>query len=420
MSVYLDLLRRNRDMRMIWLAGLVSLIGDWFSFVVLLALVSKYNPENPGVAISVLFLARFIPALIFTASAGVLLDRFNRRNLLAWSNYTRAVVGILYLFALTDSSQQGLIYLGVILQAILATVYEPGQAALITNVCEGQDLINANTLINATWSAALAIGGAVGGIVAAAFGVNVALLIDVGTFVAAGALIMAVRGYVHQSATTDHAHPTDTSLSEGVRYIKAHPSTLATLLVKFGGSLGNVDTAMTIFATQIFVLGEDGLISVGLLYTAFGIGAVLGPIITNRLSDGSDSSLRRWILVGFVAQALGWLVLGWAGVIVVVCLGLILRGTGGSVNWTYSSILLQRSTPDQYRGRVFAIDMVFYTIATIFATIVQGGLIDALGEEQIGVIAIGTAVLSILPALGWMWAMRRWRERAAVRAAGGA
>lgn len=410
MSLYLDLLRRNRDLRMIWLAGLVSLIGDWFSFVVLLALISKYNPENPGLAVSALFLARFIPALIFTPMAGVLLDRFNRRNLLAWSNYTRAAVGVLYLFALTDASQQWLIYLGIIIQAILATVYEPGQAALITNVCDGEDLINGNTLINATWSASLAVGGAVGGLVAAAFGVSAALTIDVLTFIASGALVMSVRGYKHQPGANTHQ---DTSLTEGLRYITSQPSTLATLLVKFGGSIGNVDTAMTIFATQIFVMGDDGLVSVGLLYTAFGVGAVLGPVITNRLSDGSDSALRWWIFIGFVAQALGWLVLGWAGGILVVCLGLILRGTGGSVNWTYSSILLQRTTPDIYRGRVFAMDMVFYTLATIFATIVQGGLIDALGEEQIGVVALGTAGLSVLPILGWGWAVRRWNRKTA-------
>jgi drug/metabolite transporter superfamily protein YnfA len=86
---------------------------------------------------------------------------------------------------------------------------------------------------------------------------------------------------------------------------------------------------------------------------------------------------------------------------------------GGSVNWTYSSILLQRSTPDQYRGRVFAMDMVFFTVATIFATVVQGQLIDTLGKENIGIIAVGIAVISTAPLVGWGWAVRRWRARSA-------
>jgi len=77
--------------------------------------------------------------------------------------------------------------------------------------------------------------------------------------------------------------------------------------------------------------------------------------------------------------------------------------------------LLQRSTPDHYRGRVFAMDMVFFTIATIFATLTQGALIDRLGEENIGLVSIGTAALSVLPLLGWGWAIRRWNRRAAER-----
>lgn len=412
MTAFRDLLSRNRDMRMIWLAGVVSLVGDWFSQVVLLALVSKYNPGSEGTAISLLILARFVPMLIFTGPAGVLLDRFNRRDLLVWSNYIRAAVGVMYLFAVADPSLQWLIFVGTAIQATLATVYEPGQAALVSNVCAGEDLITGNTLINITWSAALAAGGALGGLAAAAFGVGPALAFDIVTFVAAGLLLAQVRGYSHTPAGAD-APPEDTSLAEGIRYVRAQPSTLATLLVKFGGSLGNVDTAMTIFATQIFVMGADGLISIGVLYTAFGLGAIAGPLLTNRLSDGSDTSLRRWILVGFAAQVVGWLVLGWAGTIIIVCVALVLRGTGGSVNWTYSTILLQRSTPDRYRGRVFAMDMVLYTLATIFATLVQGSLVDALGVENIGVVAVGTAALSVLPLLGWGWAVRRWGRRAA-------
>lgn len=415
MHAYLDLLRRNRDMRMIWLAGVVSLIGDWFSQVVLMALVSKYNPGSEGVAISLLILARFVPTLLFTPTAGVLLDRMNRRSLLVWSNYLRAAVGVMYLFAVANPELQALIFIGTAVQATLGTVYEPGQAALVSNVCAGDDLITGNTLINATWSAALAVGGALGGIAAAAFGTMSALTVDVLTFVAAGWLMGQVHGYVHVPASARPADQPaqDTSLTEGLRYIRANPSTLATLLVKFGGSLGNVDTAMTIFATQIFVMGTDGLLSVGLLYTAFGIGSIIGPLLTNRLSDGTDGALRGWILAGFAAQIVGWLVLGWAGTIVVVCIGLALRGMGGSVNWTYSSILLQRSTPDQYRGRVFAMDMVFFTVATIFATVVQGQLIDTLGKENIGIIAVGIAVISTAPLVGWGWAVRRWRARSA-------
>ncbi|MCC6567020.1 MAG: hypothetical protein IT298_14775, partial [Chloroflexi bacterium] len=82
----------------------------------------------------------------------------------------------------------------------------------------------------------------------------------------------------------------------------------------------------------------------------------------------------------------------------------------GSVNWTYSSVLLQRTTPDRYRGRVFSIDNMLYYVATVFATLVHGTLIDTLGPHNMGWIGAGTAVVSMLPLLGWSYALRRWRE----------
>lgn len=445
MRQYLDLLKRNRDIRFIWFAEVVSLVGDWFSQVVLLSLVVARSPGREGFAISTLILARFIPPLILSPMAGVLLDRFNRQQILIWSNFLRAGIGVLYLIAISDPALVWLIYVGVIFQAVLGTVYMPGQAALVATVVRHDELVTANTLSNATWSAALAAGGALGGFVAATLGSTTALVFDVLTFLVAGTFLTQVRGYKYVSAAqkrldavaeqpTDWAVPVEgqklaaisrevvaeslepvankepeTSLSDGLRYVRNHRPTLVTMFVKFGGSLGNVDSIMTILATQIFVMGTDGQLSLGIVYSAFGIGAIAGPLLANMLSDGSGAALRRWILVGFVAQVLGWVILGWASTLILVCMGLVLRGMGGSVNWTYSSVLLQRTTPDLYRGRVFALDMTLFNLATAFATIVHGTLIDALGPANVEVVAYGTAALSVLPLMFWIWAQRKWQ-----------
>ncbi|MBK8136384.1 MAG: MFS transporter [Chloroflexi bacterium] len=419
MQLYANLLRRNRDLRFIWFAEIISLVGDWFSQLVLLALVVSLSPGREGFAISTLILARFVPPLFLSPYAGVLLDRFNRQRLLVWSNYLRGAVGFLYLVAIADPALLWLIYLGVILQGILGTVYMPGQSALVAGVVAQEDLVVANTLSSATWSAALAAGGALAGFVGAAFGSAAALLFDALTFFVAGLLLSQVKGYVFvkpapkPAAVPDPASAPehDASLGESLRYVRAHRPTLATLFVKFGGSLGNVDAVMTVLGTQLFVLGAKGQLSLGIMYSAFGVGAILGPLLANILSDGTGRTLRRWILIGFIAQAAGWVILGWAGVLFVVCLGLMLRGMGGSLNWTYSSVLLQRTTPDHFRGRVFALDMTLFNLATVFSTIVQGALIDALGPSNIVIIAIGTAVLSLFPLIGWAWAQRGWPER---------
>lgn len=438
MRLYLSLLQRNSDIRYIWFAEVISLVGDWFSQVVLAAVVVAASPGREGFAISTLILARFLPPLLLSPMAGVLLDRFDRQRLLVWSNFLRAGIGVLYLIALADPSLLWLIYAGILLQAAVGTVYMPGQSALVAGVVTSDDLVTANTLSSATWSAALAAGGALGGFVAATLGSTTALVFDVITFLAAGLLMMQVRGYRYRPAAATagprstvafsaetlplspapppaEAESESATLADGLRYVRAHRPTLVTLFVKFGGSLGNVDSIMIILATQIFVLGIDGQLSLGIVYSAFGIGAIVGPLLANALSVGTPQNLRRWILVGFVAQAVGWLLIGWASTLLLVCIGLIMRGMGGSVNWTYSSVLLQRTTPDQYRGRVFALDMTLFNLATAFATIVHGTLIDTLGTSNVAIIAYGTALLSAGPLIGWIWAQRSWTSDALPR-----
>jgi MFS family permease len=167
---------------------------------------------------------------------------------------------------------------------------------------------------------------------------------------------------------------------------------------------------MTIFATQIFVLGTSGQLSLGIMYSAFGVGAIIGPILLNRFNDGSVLSMRSLIIVGFLFATLGWFVLGSALSLVVVCIALILRGMGGSVNWTYSTVMIQKLVPNSYLGRMFSMDMAIFYLATVLSTLAHGSLVDTLGAENIRLIAFGTMVVSLLPLIGWML-FTRWVQR---------
>jgi predicted MFS family arabinose efflux permease len=141
---------------------------------------------------------------------------------------------------------------------------------------------------------------------------------------------------------------------DGLRYARQHPATVAVLLVKLGQSLGNVDALMIIYATELFVIGEAGTTSLSIMYAAFGMGAVVGPIILNRFNDDTVRGMRRLIIIGFVSMTLGWLVFSGASSLAIVALALILRAMGGSSTWTYSSIILQKSVPDRFLGRIFS------------------------------------------------------------------
>ena len=164
---------------------------------------------------------------------------------------------------------------------------------------------------------------------------------------------------------------------------------------------------LTVFATQIFILGDEGKLSLGILYSAFGLGAFIGPLLLNRFHDDSVRQLRRLIGIGFILATLGWLLIGLAGSLVIVAMALLVRGVGGVANWTYSSAILQKRVEDRYLGRVFSVDFAVFQLVTVISTVAHGGIIDLLGTEHISLIAYGTGVVSLIPLVAWIIALPR-------------
>src|SRR5579862_9265087 len=93
MHNYARLLRNNPDYARLWFAQVISLLGDWFDTITLLTLVAAYSPvEYKGLAVSGLLLARYIPPMIISPFGGALIDRLDRKKLMIWSNWLRALV----------------------------------------------------------------------------------------------------------------------------------------------------------------------------------------------------------------------------------------------------------------------------------------------------------------------------------------
>ena len=409
MRQYLRLLRDNPEYTKLWLAQVISLMGDWFNTVVLSALVAQYS-NGSGLAISIFLMSRFLPPLLVTPFTGVLLDRFNRKHLLVFSNLGRALIVPLFLLA-NSPDLLWLIYAVTIAQFTLSALFEPGQSAIIPALVKPSDIVEANTLMSVTWSVMLSVGAILGGAFAFIFGTEAALLADAITFAAAGLLITRVDYDPAQGRRLAKAagieyegdDESDLSFREGLRYIRRTPQIAAALFVKFGLSLGNVDTLLTIFATQIFIIGAQGELSLGILYSALGVGAVMGPVLTNLINDGSVRRMRRLIGLGFVLLVLSWPILSVSGVIAVAAFAIFVRAMGGSINWTYSNIIIQKSAPDSKLGRMFSIDMAGSQLATVGSTLAHGALIDWLGVARIDLVILGTMVVSLLPLLLWAW-----------------
>lgn len=400
MSAYLALLRGQPQFRLLWLAQLISLLGDWFSAIATVMLVNRYTDSS--LAVGGLFLARSLPPFLVGPLAGLAADRFSRRTILVTADLVRAAIVLGFL--LVDGPDRAwLLYALTAAQFTVSAFFEPARAALVPSVVPADDLLTANVLSSVTWSAMLSLGAAVGGLVAALLGAPAALVIDAFSFLASAVLISRLAA---PPRPTLHTHTGGwTDLLAGWRYIRTHVHIGVTALVKGLGQLGSVDVLAAVYARRVFPLDADGGAALGLMLAFMGIGTVLGPLVGDRLHDGSARSLQRWIVGGFALSASGWLLVGLAPSLPVALAGWVLRGMGGSINWTYSDVLLQLKVPNHVLGRVYALDLAFFTLVASFGVWSNSLLLDqpAADPRQVA-LWLAAAALGALAA--WATALR--------------
>lgn len=381
---------------------MISFAGDWFNTIASVILVTRYLDSTT--AVGLLFVARAIPPFLLSPIAGVVADRFKRKNILIATDIVRFLIVLCFLFV-NSAEHAWLIYLLTIAQFSVSAFFEPARASVLPSLVEGDDeLLTANTLSSVTWSAMLALGAALGGIVAGFFGVSIAIILDACTFLLSAFFIWRI-----QVDTRPIRLDTESSgwrdMLEGFQYVRFHPRTALTATVKAFTQIGAPDIMIAVYAAQIFVYGEDGALTLGMLYAAAGLGAILGPIVANMFSDDSIRMLQNGIGVGFVLVALGWLLFGWAPLLPLAMLAMLIRHMGGSINWTYSSVVLQMRVPNQFLGRVFAFDFALFTLAMAVSVWLSGIILDKTAVTP-RTLSYLLAIGSLLPLLPWIWLNR--------------
>src|SRR5215467_7911985 len=379
-SGYLHLLARNRDFRLLFIGQLISQAGDWFNTVAIFTLLLSLN--GSGQSLAVVLILKLIPAFFLGPLAGVAADRFNRRTIMIAADITRGFT-VLGLLLVRRPDQIWIVYLLTTLEVALATFFDPAKSAAIPRLVDTDDLVPANTLSGASWSVTLAFGAALGGAVTDLFGRNTAFLIDAVSFFLSASFILGIRipGPERAAASPRRLVLRETlgltEIIEGARYLKSNLRVLALLLVKPGWGIGGgVLLLLTIFGKNVFPLGRDGSASIGLLYAARGLGALIGPMLARSIGGSSTGSLNKGIAVAFFQAALFYLLFATAPSLWIAALLVMGAHAGGSIQWVYSTTLLQMAVPNRFLGRVFALDNTFLTLAMSLSTYLTGWGLD--------------------------------------------
>lgn len=423
---YRKLLKSNSNIRNLWLGQVISEIGDWLNNVAVLALALRLaGPGRQGIAIAIYAVARHLPLFVFGPIAGVVVDRVDRRRVMIAADMARAVLALGFLAAGRFSSLAVIYAVGAAMFSVSA-FFNAAKRASVPNLTDGFDeLLSANSLTTSTTAATIAVGSAIGGIIATFGGRDTVFIINALTFAISAFLISRIAfpaklsgatppevdaGKRRRSRSRKLVSRTFADFREGLAYVRRQPILVLIFIVAGGWGLGNgtARALYSIFGSHLGIeamagrIGNPSEFGIAVLFVAMGLGGVLGAGLARRAG-------RRLSLGGRLGRSL---LLDGAGLFLyslspnlwVAALILIARDANYAIWWTSQQTLLMSRTEDQFAGRVFASFETVVTLAMVASMIASGLAADRFGISRV---AAAGGLLIIVSGAVWVIFSRR-------------
>jgi MFS family permease len=388
---------RDPSFRRFWAGEAISLLGSQVTALALPLSAVLLLDAGPA-EMAILGLLSYLPFLVVTLPAGVWADRRRRRPLLLVANVGRAAA----LLAVPAGAWLGvlslpLLYGVALVVGVLTVLFEVGYLAYVPQLVARHQLVDANARLQATSSAAEVGGPGLAGLLIAAVGAPVAILIDSASYLASAVLLLGISRGEPEPAAARRQSDIVGDIRTGLRVTFTHPVLRAFALAAASNNLAwqIVEVVLLIYATQVLRLDP---LAIGALFSVGAIGAVFGALAARSL--GRRLGVGRTIAAAMVLCGAGTLLvplaappsaLGWATLAVALFIG----GFGNTISVVHVITVRQTITPDDLLGRMNA----SYRTLT-YGAIPVGAMIGGVLGETIGLqatMAVGAVGVFLAP-----------------------
>ncbi len=395
-AAYRELLR-NRNYLRLWIGQVISAMGDWFIVGALFALVYKLSSSSS--AISLMMIARFLPAILLGFLAGVFIDRWNRKFTLIFCDLARGALVIAFAF----SNSLAMVFILTFVIETFSIIYNPAKDASIPLIVEKSQLINANSLSQVSLFASMALGmGAAGGLIGIFdfLGKHFSLFSPTGflppqkavffvdslSFIVSAWLIHRIQfGAISpEAAEAQERTATDTAQVKhdflaGLRYMRSHQLTRLVLFLTvtcfLGG--GTVYVLTVGFTHQVLRRGDASFLTIVFLLLT---GMMLGAIGAGALK----SYLRKEKLIGPLVAFFGASIVAFSLITPFFWFTLLICLFGGTC-MGYATVgmitIMHENLAEEFRGRVFSAIQTLMRSSIFISIIIAGPLADFLNRH---------------------------------------
>ena len=393
----------------LWAGQTISEFGTPVSQIAIPWIAIKNLNESAFVVAS-LTTVQFLPFLLFTLPAGVWVDRVSRRMVLIVGDLGRAVllatIPLAYAFGALTLGQ---LYTVAFLVGILTVFFDVAYQSYLPDLVARDQLVEGNSKLQVTVSAAQGVGPAIGGGLIQAFTAPYAIAVDAVSFVVSGGFSGAIKKREDVHARTEGARPSMwADLKEGLSYVVRHPylrpQAMCTSTSNFFGS-------MTFAILLVFAAREWGM-SAGIVGIGLGLGSIgwlLGALFVGRLQ--ARLGVGNTTLVACVLFGLPFLLIPFAPhsfPLPFLVAAIMIGGFGGVVYNVTQISLRQAITPERLQGRMNAVMRFIVWGALPLGSLVGGALASSIGLRNTLIVSGIGATFAILPI--WFSPIRALRE----------
>jgi MFS family permease len=341
---------RHRNYRLFLTGQVISTVGTWMQSVAMPWLALQLT--HSGLLVGLVLAAQFLPVLMGGPLAGVVADRYRKRDILLVAQVLFMIPPFaLFLVSAGGQAQYWMVIVAAFATGTVALFDLPTRQAFVIEMVGKQDLMNAIALNSSVFNASAVIGPSIAGLVIAAIGVPVCFLANSVSYLGAVAALLLMRELPGAVPRHDDL-PFISRLVEGATYAR-HERVVGMLLIAVGVfSLFAMNrlTLVPLFADEILHVGAHGF---GFLLGSMGLGSLAGAL-TLAFSPvlGSDPRRQLWMAIIWVAALLAFSI---SRVFVLSMVALFVAGYCQISFVAAANNRIQTITPDHLRGRVMSL-----------------------------------------------------------------
>lgn len=415
LSQYTTLLARNPNVRFLWFSQIASLFGDWFNFIGATELITHLAPSS--ISISILIGVRTVAPVLGAPLVPLVVRLMRRRTILIVSDLVRCSL-VLGLLLVRTADDLWLLYALIGLQGLLSGLFFPIRTAILPRmVANEEELGAANTLGSLSWTAMIAIGTALGGVVTEAWGITAAFLIDAATFLLSAGLLLQIR-YQPPVPGKREQKP-----AHAIHHLHAEAgATYADLFRMFQMRrdllwLSLKKTAISVFSfiptqvLQIMLSREypqigSGPIVLGVIFAVGGAVSFFSPILVRVITGNDHRLIRQAILMSYLVIMVGMIMQAPVPPFGVLLLGVALRSVGAVLIWTFSTQLILSLTPPHMLDHLLSFEYFVLNLMGVLGVILPASMVD---NPRLGIFGAFTALSVSFLLLALLWGTWLWK-----------